>query len=157
VPWVGLVVVVLIAVVVLIGRSGVSNTPAARASRLDNQLACPVCVGESVAESNAPESRAIRDDVVTRIHDGQGDAQIRAAYVAIYGEHILLTPSNGGLGVIAWGLPVVALVLGAAGIAFALRRWSRTPRLDATADDVVVVDRARRLPDGDDGRPADEP
>ena len=58
--------------------------------------------------------------------------EIRDAYVAIYGEHILLTPSNGGLGVIAWGVPVVALVLGAAGscsrsAAGAARRGSPRP------------------------------
>jgi len=39
---------------------------------------------------------------------------------------------------------VVALVLGAAGILFALRRWSRTPRLAATEDDVEVVEGERR-------------
>ena len=32
-------------------------------------------------------------------------------------------------------MPVVALVIGAAGIVLALRRWSRTPRLAATDDD----------------------
>ena len=48
-----------------------------------------------------------------------------------------------GLGVIAWGLPVLVLVLGAGGIAFAIRRGSRTPRLSATADDVALVDRER--------------
>ena len=139
-PWLGLAAVVVIAVVVLVARSAPSNSPAARAARLENQLACPVCTGESVADSNAPESRAIRADVVKRIRAGQSDAEIRDAYVAIYGEHILLTPSNGGLGVVAWGVPVVALVVGAAGIVFALRRWSITPRLAATADD----DRRRR-------------
>ena len=114
-PWLGLAAVVVIAVVVLAARSGPSSAPAARAARLDNELACPVCVGESVADSNAPESRAIRVDIVKRIRAGQRDAEIRDAYVAIYGEHILLTPSNGGLGVVAWGVPVVALVIGAAG------------------------------------------
>jgi cytochrome c-type biogenesis protein CcmH len=143
VPWLVLVAVVLVTVGVLVARSGTSNSPAARASRLDSQLACPVCVGESVAESNAPESRAIRADVVKRIRAGQPDQEIRDAYVAIYGEHILLTPANGGLGLIAWGVPVVALVAGAAGIFFALRRWSLTPRRAATADDEAVVGRER--------------
>ena len=55
VPWLGLAVVVVIAVVVLVGRSGPSDAPAARAARLENELACPVCTGESVADSNAPE------------------------------------------------------------------------------------------------------
>ena len=154
-PWLALGAVVVIAVVVLAANSGASNTPGARASRLDSQLACPVCVGESVADSNAPESRAIRADIVKRIHAGQHDAEIRDAYVAIYGEHILLTPSNGGIGVVAWGIPIVALVLGAFGIGFAVRRWSTTPRLAATPDDEDVVERERnRDDDDDDGDPS---
>lgn len=142
-PWLALVVIVLIALVVLAGRSGPSNSPAARAARLESQLACPVCTGESVADSNSSASRAIRDDIHKRIRAGESDSQIRTAYVATYGEHILLTPSNGGLGVIAWGVPVVALVIGAAGIVLALRRWSKTPRLVATADDDDIVERER--------------
>jgi len=63
---------------------------------------------------------------------------------------VLLTPSNGGLGVIAWGLPVLVLVLGAGGIAIAIHRGSRAPRLAATAADVELVDRER-------AHPADEP
>jgi cytochrome c-type biogenesis protein CcmH len=147
VPWVGLAVIVVSAVVVLVGRSGPSHAPAARAARLENELACPVCTGESVADSNAPESRAIRVDIVKRIHAGQEDGEIRDAYVATYGEHVLLTPSNGGLGVVAWGVPVIALVIGGAGIVLALRRWSRSPRLAATADDAAVVADARQHSD----------
>jgi cytochrome c-type biogenesis protein CcmH len=144
VPWLILVAVLAVALAVLLDRSRPSDTPTARAARLDNELACPVCTGESVAESNSIESRAIRDDIVRRILAGQSDSQIRATYVAEYGERILLTPSNGGLGLVAWGLPVFALVLGASGLAIALRRWARTPRLAASPDDVVVVDRERR-------------
>ena len=47
----------------------------------------------------------------------------------------------------AWGLPVLALVLGAGGIGLAIRRGSRTPRLAATADDIALVDREREHPD----------
>ena len=149
IPWLALAAVVVIAVAVLVARSGPSNTPAARAARLESQLACPVCTGESVADSNASASRAIRDDIVKRIRAGQGDAQIRDAYVATYGEHVLLTPANGGIGIVAWGLPVVALVIGAAGIVLALRRWSVTPRLAATADDAELVDRERHRAEHD--------
>jgi len=143
VAWVALAVIVVGAGVVLVARSSPSDSPSARAARLSSELACPVCTGESVADSNASESRAIRLDIAQRIRKGQSDAQIRDAYVAIYGEHVLLTPANGGLGVIAWGLPVLALVLGAGGIAFAIRRGSRTPRLAATAADVALVERER--------------
>jgi cytochrome c-type biogenesis protein CcmH len=143
IAWLALAVVVVIAVAVLVARSSPSSSASARASRLANELACPVCSGESVADSNAPESRAIRIDIAKRIRAGEDDAEIRDAYVAIYGEHVLLTPDSGGLGIVAWGLPVLVIVIGAGGIALAIRRGSRTPRLDATADDVALVDEAR--------------
>src|SRR5262249_43226448 len=135
--------VVIVAVVVLVVGSRPSNSPGSRASRLEHQLACPVCTGESVAESNAPESRAIRAGIVQRIREGQSDQPIRDPYVAVYSDKIRLTPDNGGLGVLAWGIPVVGIILGGAGIVFALRRWSRTPRLAATPDDEAIVARAR--------------
>ncbi len=149
IAWLALAAVVVIAIAVLVARSHPSSSPSARASRLARELACPVCTGESVADSNAPESRAIRIDIAKRIHDGQDDTEIRDAYVAIYGEHVLLTPSNRGLGVVAWGLPVLAIVIGAGGIALAVRRGSRTPRLAATADDIAVVEKEREHPDED--------
>ena len=45
--------------------------------------------------------------------------------------------------IVAWGVPVVAVVLGGVGIAVMLRRWSRTPRLPASDEDEAVVTRAR--------------
>ena len=67
VAWLALAAVVLIAIGVLVARSGPSDSPSARASRLAAELACPVCTGESVADSNAPESRAIKIDIARRL------------------------------------------------------------------------------------------
>jgi cytochrome c-type biogenesis protein CcmH len=141
--WVALSAVVVVMIVVLIVGSRPNRSITARADSLARQLACPVCTGESVAESNAPESRAIRADIRRRLRAGESDARIRAAYVGAYGDKILLTPDSGGLGIVAWGVPVLAVVLGGAGIAVLLWRWSRTPRLSATEDDEAVVANAR--------------
>ncbi len=141
--WAALALVVVVMVVVLVARSNPDNSPKARADRLAHELACPECSGESVADSNSVSARAIRDDIPQRIAQGQSDAQIRAAYVAQYGEKVLLTPSGSGIGVVAWMLPVGALLLGLFGIGFALRRWSRAPRLHATAQDEEIVAHAR--------------
>ena len=45
----------------------------------------------------------------------------------------------------AWGLPALAVILGAASIAVAVRRWSRAPRLKATDEDEDIVRRARDI------------
>jgi cytochrome c-type biogenesis protein CcmH len=142
-PWLALGVIVVAALVVLVVRSQPSHSDEARAHRLERELACPVCSGESVADSNAPEARAIRDDIRDRIDDGQSDGEIVDAYASVYGERIKLNPADNGLALVAWGLPVVAVIAGAAGVAIALRRWSREPRLPASAEDEVLVARAR--------------
>jgi cytochrome c-type biogenesis protein CcmH len=142
-PWVVLGVIVVTALAVLVVRSQPSDSADSRARRLERRLACPVCTGESVAESNDPSARAIRDDIRDRIDQGQSDSEIVTAYADAYGERIDLNPDDGGLALIVWGLPVVALIAGGAGIAFALRRWSRAPHLRATDDDEVLVARAR--------------
>ena len=149
-PWLALVLVVVAGVVVLVARSRPDPSPAARAERLEHQLACPVCEGQSVFDSNSPQSAAMRADIPRRIAAGESDAEIRAAYVALYSEKVLETPSNSGLGLIAWGLPALAVILGAVSIVAAVRRWSNTPRLTATDHDEDLVRRARAQSDGRD-------
>jgi cytochrome c-type biogenesis protein CcmH len=155
VPWLALVLVVAVGIVVLVVRSRPDNSPAARAARLEHQLACPVCEGQSVADSNSPQSRAIRDDIPRRIAAGQSDAEIRQYYVSRYTERILETPSNSGLGIIAWGLPALAVILGALSIVVAVRRWSHAPRLKATDEDEDIVRRARDQTEPGAGHPDD--
>jgi cytochrome c-type biogenesis protein CcmH len=139
-PWIALGLVVVIALAVVLWPSG-SQSPAARAHDLETQLKCPECQGLSVADSQAPTSRAIRADIRRRIKDGESDEQIRQAYVDTYGESILLTPRDSGVSLIVWILPIVVLALGATGIVFALRRNRGEPHLHASEADVRLVER----------------
>lgn len=142
VPWIALAVVVVVALAIVVWPSG-EQSAADRARALETQLKCPECEALSVADSNAPTSRAIRTDVKKRIAAGQSDDEIRDAYVARYGEEILLQPKSSGLGLLVWVLPVLVLVVGAAGIWFVLARNHRTPQLQATEADEELVERAR--------------
>ena len=66
-PWLVLAAVVVIAVRRARRRArGRATRPPRARSGSTNELACPVCAGESVADSNSPESRAIRADIVKR-------------------------------------------------------------------------------------------
>jgi cytochrome c-type biogenesis protein CcmH len=141
-PWIGLAVVVLVALAVVLFPNR-DQSVAARAHTLETQLKCPECQGLSVADSQAPTSRAIRADIKRRIAKGQSDGQIRQAYVDDYGESILLTPQDSGISLIVWVLPVLVLALGATGIVFALRRNRNQPRLHATEADETLVERTR--------------
>jgi cytochrome c-type biogenesis protein CcmH len=143
-PWAALGVVVVVVLAWAAWPDGGSVTLRERARDLATELRCPDCEGLSVADSSTSSARAIRADVRRRIAAGETDGQVRRAYIDRYGESILLKPEGSGLGVLVWGLPVVVLVVGAGGLAMALARWRREPRLHATAADEDLVDETRR-------------
>lgn len=87
-------------------------------------LRCPVCRGQSVAESNS----AAAVDMLNRIRElvaaGYSRQQIDAFFVDRYGEWVLLEPKTDGLNVVVWAGPAA---IGAAGALWALltaRRWA---------------------------------
>lgn len=123
-------------------RSGPESV-GAHTRRLAREFRCVDCEGLSVAESATASARAARADIRRRIAAGESDADIRAVFVARYGESVLLNPQGRGIGLLVWALPVLLLVLGAAGITATVRRGRRTPRLAATAEDEAIVARAR--------------
>jgi cytochrome c-type biogenesis protein CcmH len=141
--WIALALVVVVALAVVLWPHG-SESPSARAHDLETQLKCPECQGLSVADSQAPTSRAIRADIKRRIKAGQSDGAIRKAYVDTYGESILLAPQDSGISLLVWILPVVVLAMGATGIVLALRRNREQPHLRATEADERLVEREPR-------------
>ena len=141
--WAALAAFVIGALVWAAWPEGGGRGASARAGDLAAELRCPDCEGLSVADSPTSSARAIRRDIERRIAAGESDSEIRQAYVDRYGESILLNPEGSGLGLLVWGLPVVALVVGAGGLVIALRRWRRDPRLAATAADEELVERSR--------------
>lgn len=141
-PWIALGVLVGVVLTVAAWPSG-DRTAHQRARDLEVELKCPECQGLSVADSDAPTSRAIRADVRRRIAAGQNDEEIRQAYIDRFGTEILLEPEGSGIGLLVWGLPVVVLALGGLGVAFAVSRARREPRLHATPADERLVEGSR--------------
>lgn len=117
---------VVLVVALLAGtRSGAAPDPVDRAHALAQTIKCPTCRGQAVAQSDAPASAAIREEITKRIDAGQSDDAIRSYFAEQYGEDILLRPTASGFGGLVWVVPIVVLLAGAAGLAFAFRRWRR--------------------------------
>jgi cytochrome c-type biogenesis protein CcmH len=131
---------IVVAALFLAGRSDGPATPGERVQRLSEQLRCPVCDGLAVADSPSSTARAIAADVRRRVEAGESDGAIRQAYMAQYGEWILLEPPGRGFGALAWALPVTGVVLAGAGAAWTVRRRARTarPRDDHTRRVVAI-------------------
>ncbi len=141
--WIALLAVALGVVAWAAWPSGDDATQRERVLEIAHDLRCPDCEALSVDQSSTPTARAIKADIARRVADGQSDDAIRQSYVDRYGESILLNPEGSGLGFLLWGLPVVAVLLGAGGLAFAFRRWRSEPRLHATDADEQLVARTR--------------
>ncbi|HEX4819760.1 MAG TPA: cytochrome c-type biogenesis protein CcmH [Acidimicrobiales bacterium] len=121
----GLMVLVLIGA--LWAGTHARHTPSAdeRAVALEQQIKCPVCRGQSVAESDSEASKAIRTDIQRRISDGESDSEIRNFYAKTLGPDIILRPPSSGFAGLVWVLPVAGFVIAAAAIGFAFVRWRR--------------------------------
>lgn len=147
-PWIAVVVVTIAAL--SIAAFGTRSAPTAqdRVSSISRTVKCPVCSGESVAESNAPASQEIRRQIAEQVQQGQTDDEIRSFYAAKYGQAILLTPSASGVNALVWILPVVALAVGIAALVIVFRRWSSMPAEHASEDDRHLVESALDAQDG---------
>ena len=142
-PWGALVVVLVGALAVGAGRSGGRESVDHRVQRIAGEVRCPTCRGLSAAESDAKTAEAVRDDIRTRVGQGQSDGQIRAALAARFGPDILLRPEGRGVAALVWALPVVAVVLAVAALAMAFRRWAAVGHATPTEEDRALVERAR--------------
>ena len=137
-PWAALIIT---AVVVLSIGLHSSSTPSldARVQSIASQVRCPVCAGETVAQSQTAPSVEIRNQIRSELVAGRSRSQILAGLVQAYGPGILEKPQTSGIDLVVWVVPVVAVVAAAGGLVLVLRRWkvrSAVPPAAAVADGV---------------------
>lgn len=83
------------------------------------QLRCPICHGESVADSTTDIARSIRTLIRKRLSAGESPDAIKHYLASRYGSSIVLVPPTSGIGSIAWFAPLL-LHLGGLGLLAAL-------------------------------------
>ncbi len=142
-PWLLLAGLTAAALVVGVQGTRAPRTEAQRVQHIAGQLKCPVCEGETVADSNAMISRDIRGVIQERVAAGQSDSQIISFVVQQY-PGTLLTPPAKGVGMIVWALPVLAFVAACGGLLLAFAHWRARPRVTVTDADRALVEQALR-------------
>lgn len=98
---------------------------------LSSQLRCPVCQGLSVQDSPAELAQQMRDLVRQQLEQGKDPEQVKAYFVARYGQWILMAPPASGFNWLVYTLPGAVLVFGALLVVVLVRRWT-TPARDST-------------------------
>jgi cytochrome c-type biogenesis protein CcmH len=94
------------------------------AARVAGELRCPVCRNQAVVESSAQLSREMQALIRERLAAGDTPEQVKAYFVARYGEWILLKPEARGVNLLVYVVPILTFLLGGLLVWRLLRRWS---------------------------------
>ena len=95
-------------------------------AELEGELVCPTC-HTTLDQSNAAVALRMKQFVRTRIAAGDTKSEIKDQLVAQFGKGVLAAPEQKGFDLLAWVLPVVGLLAGAAVLTLLLWRWTRRP------------------------------
>jgi len=128
--------------------AGAASASPPNAADLEAELVCPVCE-TTLDQSNAPVAERMKTFIRVRIAAGDSEQEIKDALVAEFGTEVLAEPPGGGFGLLAWLLPLGALVGGTIVVGLLIRAWSRRdaqpepvpelgPELDRLVDDELA-------------------
>lgn len=134
----GLLIAMAVALVTLVATS---HTDADRAEEIGNRIKCPVCQGESIADSPSQMARDMMALVEERVADGASDQEIVDELLFSYSGAVLLDPPASGSTLILWLAPAAALVIGAGVIIW----WRRHPAGDRAEEGPDLRSRTGRL------------
>jgi len=108
-----------------------------RYHQLSQELRCPKCQNQNIADSNAPIARDLRVVLYEQLEQGATDDEILAYMVARYGEFVRYRPGVDRNTVLLWAAPGLLLTLGAAGLLFHFRQ-----RPEAAASELTEAEQA---------------
>lgn len=127
--------------VIVVGLATAPPRPADRVDALASRLRCPVCQGESIADSPSQTAREMRDQIAELVAAGRSDVEVVDHYVARYGRWVRLDPPVAADTVALWVLPLALLVGGA--VVVGMRRRQPGPTVELSAAERAEL--ARRV------------
>ncbi len=109
---------------------------------LVEELRCPKCQNQNIADSNAPIAMDLRNEVYQMLEAGKTDAQIIDFLVARYGDFVLYNPPVTSRTLLLWYGPAGLLLIGfgVLGVIVLRRRGQK-----ARPDNGLSTDEQQRL------------
>ncbi len=105
-----------------------SETLRLRYLDLTQELRCPKCQNQNLADSNSEISIDLRNEIRRMLEEGKSDSEITEFLVARYGDFVLYRPPVKSTTWMLWGGPAVLVLLGLVAI-LVVRRKNR-PKAD---------------------------
>jgi cytochrome c-type biogenesis protein CcmH len=94
----------------------------ARYKALSQELRCPKCQNQNIADSNAPISRDVRAIVHEKLETGATDSEIIDFLVDRYGEFVRYRPGLDRNTLWLWSAPLILLLMAVAVVLLQIRR-----------------------------------
>lgn len=133
----------LLAVVAIIGAiwsfmiltSTHTETLDQRVHTVASQLKCPICQGESVADSPSQLAQQMRAVIRQQLQSGKSEQQIIQYFADRYGTGIVWSPPWQGFALLAWLVPIALLLAGGILLFTVLRNWRVRSSVALSDDD----------------------
>jgi len=107
---------------------------------LVEELRCPKCQNQNLADSNSPISKDLRREIQRMLEEKMSDRQIKDYLKSRYSDFILYRPEVNKNTWLLWGSPVLVVLLG--GLILVRLRRQATPML-AKGRDMIASDQQR--------------
>jgi cytochrome c-type biogenesis protein CcmH/NrfF len=104
-----------------------AESPSEVATAVSHNVMSPFCPGVTLHDCPSDAATDLRGRIEAWARRGQSRTEIMARLRAEYGPAIAASPEPRGRGLVAWLLPVAALVAGALVVTASVRRWSAPP------------------------------
>ncbi len=117
-----------------------------RYHKLSQELRCPKCQNQNIADSNAPLAQDLRREVFRLLEQGRTDSEIHEYMVTRYGDFVLYRPPVKGVTLLLWAGPALLVGIGLLILWQSLRRRRNaqpaalTPQEQARLDALLESD-----------------
>ncbi len=98
----------------------------AEAQAIDGMLMCPVCPAETIDQAQVPLAKQMRQIVRDKLAAGETRQEILDFFAERYGQAVIAAPPKSGFNLLAWGVPVVGVLVALAAGLLALRAMTRS-------------------------------
>ena len=129
------ILLTILATWLAVGVASAEDVYSERTLEIARQLQCPICSGQSVADSQVTLAKQMRDTIERKVQAGESNEQIIAYFVERYDEKVLMDPPKSGFTLTLWWVPPFVLLIGAVVVVLYFREGaSRKPRRTGGSD-----------------------
>ncbi|MDL0430036.1 cytochrome c-type biogenesis protein CcmH [Marinobacter sp. TBZ242] len=129
-----------------------SRTEEQRFHNLISELRCPKCQNQNIADSNAPISKDMRDEVYQMMSAGASNEDIVGALVDRFGEFVRYKPEVDRRTILLWATPAIAVAVGFVVVAVIVIRSRRNGEGETALSEEERGRAARMLADDNSDR-----